>query len=262
MLPPIIQESVFFAELPAEIRMAIYEAALLDTVHPFSVLQTCQQVYDEALPVLYKRSAKFTSQTNFIKWTERSTASNLDKITKLRLTLSDIDLSLFNEYRTFLRPTQSIGIWRICNRDFKQLQQSLKKLPNLSSLTIIPPEHRSSAFRAGVYIPLLKSLPEICPSLRHLELHEEEDLLNRIPPLETIPKVTFTKALPRSSHPGSEDEERNRLPEQDATVELAALVAIVHPGRRASSAPAKFRAERAEQRAVSGGSVDSGVGWI
>jgi hypothetical protein len=261
MVLPIRQDSRFFAELPPEIRMAIYEAALVDTEDPFSLLQSCQQVHDEALPLLYKRSAKFTSHTNFIKWTERSIKLNLEKITQLRLTLSDIDLTLFNEYRTFLRPKHSVGIWKICNMDLKQLQQSFKKLPNLSSLTIIPPEHRSSAFRAGVYIPLLKSLPEICPCLRHLELHDDEELLDRIPALERVPNVTFTKALPRSSQIDPEDGERRRMPEQHATVELAALVAIVHSGRRASSAPAKFRADRAEQRSISGGSVDSGVGW-
>ena len=196
-------QSSHLLRLPSEMRLAIYEALLSDESDSSSeydganLLQTCRQLSMEAQPVIYQRPKSFTSQGRLFSWMDRSSHSNLERVRTLTLHLTDVDLSpLLNQ--NDLEARQNTTAWSLYQADLDKLENALRSLPNLASLSIVPPKESSSMLLKGFYHSFLAMIASRCPKLRRLELHDSADILDRAPSLNEISQVTFTRSVPGS----------------------------------------------------------------
>ncbi|WPH02003.1 Hypothetical protein R9X50_00485700 [Acrodontium crateriforme] len=181
--------------LPPELRNKIYSAALLDTIPNIALLQACRQINMEAQSTLYQRHISFSSQETFLQWIERSHSSNLRDVKRLTLQITDIDLSPL-----FDRDRGCRNAWSLYQRELQQLDQALASLPNVSDLTITPPTSSCSQLVRGMYLSFLTLISQRYPKLENLILNDHEDILQKVPALGRLPKVTFAaNAVPKKS---------------------------------------------------------------
>ena len=203
------QKTSIFFQLPPEMRLAIYEAALLDSddsdssetsndSNSVNLLKTCRQVNMEAQPVISQRPKSFTSQAKLFTWIDRSQRFNLERVRTLTLQLSDIDLAPLLEQQTTAR-RKNMTAWSLYQAELERLEEALRGLPNLSCLTIIPPKESQSLLVKTFYRSFLARIPKRCPKLKKLELHDSKELLTETPELNEIREVTFTGPVAKSS---------------------------------------------------------------
>ncbi|KAF2167083.1 hypothetical protein M409DRAFT_22517 [Zasmidium cellare ATCC 36951] len=194
--------------LPAELRTAIYAAALLDNDNDISLLRTCKQIYMEASPTLYQRPVSFSSQATLTSWVERSQEADLKRVRTLSLRLTDIDMSsLFDNdlERTSPRPTA----WRLYQRELEKLDRALRSLSGLRNLSIAPPEKIHSQLLKAMYLSFLAMIPTRLPVLSQLTIHDDESLMNKAPSLKLLSshaRLVFD-TVKRPRHVGSSSSE-------------------------------------------------------
>ena len=195
------QTSLFF-RLPAEMRQAIYEVAILDdsdsaesmmSSGSINLLQTCRQVKMEAEPIRYQRPQSFSSQAKFFLWLDHSHVSNLERVRTILLHLTDVDLSVLLDPSTTNHRRHSTA-WSIYQEELSKLEKALRSLPNLSNLTIIPPKDNRSMLLRQFYRRFLAIIPTRCAKLQRLELHDTAGVLEYAPTLNAIREVVFTEA--------------------------------------------------------------------
>jgi hypothetical protein len=204
------QPSPFF-RLPLEMRQAIYEAAIFDdsdggpnsdeNMTPStsaSLVQTCRQVKIEAEPKRYQRPQSFSSQRKLFAWIDHSRHSNLERVRTLTLHLTDIDVSSVLVPNIF-DPHEGVRPSDLYRHELAQLEDALRCLPNLASLTIIPPK-KNHAMLSNFYRSFLVCIPTRCPKLMRLELHDTNDILAYAPTLNNIEEVVFTEVAHEDSH--------------------------------------------------------------
>ncbi|KAK5125834.1 hypothetical protein LTR85_012110 [Meristemomyces frigidus] len=188
--PAVSQEQSGFLGLPAELRVAIYEGALLTTLPTLALLQTSRQIAMEAKPTLYQRPLTFESQTQLYDWIERSRSSNLKRVRSLTLRLGDIDLSpLFDS-----RPQTRTSAWSLYQGEVEKLHRAFSELPNVSDLTITPPEAGHSQLLRSMYLSSMALVPRLYPELKHLTVDDTEAVLEKVPCLTQLSSVSFTVA--------------------------------------------------------------------
>ena len=175
-------------QLPPEIRVTIYEAFLLDYHGSTSLLQTCRLVEMEAHKVLYRRPSFFDSQAKLFAWIHTSRVQNLNRVRTITLRLSDVDLNTLLDQQRLTRHTRT-SIWALYREELEQLEWSLSALPNLSTLTIVPPKIGCSQLLKNMYHIFLSEIPRRCPKLRQLEIHDSNDLLLSVPALKGVSGV-------------------------------------------------------------------------
>lgn len=223
-------ESLFF-KLPAEMRQAIYEAAILDesescseseestTSTGVNLLRTCRQVKMEAEPIRYQRPQSFASQAKFFIWVDRSRDSNLERVRTLTLHLTDVDLSQLMA-SVPMSPRNYSTAWSIYQAELERLDGALRSLPNINSLTIIPPKDSRSMLLRQFYKVILSMIPSRCPKLKRLELHDTEDVLNHTPTLKHIQDLVFTESRSESSATSPSEEEPTNYASGSSVVKL------------------------------------------
>lgn len=185
--------------LPLEMRLDIYELALLDTkatVSSFTLLQTCHRINMEARPTLYKRPTSFPSQAKLFAWIDSSRKQDLKRVRTLTLRLTDIDLSPLLEEPSPKRQTRG-SVWTIYQSELDRFDDALKALPNLSSLTITPPKPNRSQLFKGLYHSLLALIPQRCPKLKRFELQDGDEILEAVPALKDLVGLKCTGNTPR-----------------------------------------------------------------
>lgn len=242
------EQPCYFLQLPPEMRLAIYEAALLDHSdsdessystdedEDLSLLQMCRQVNMEAQPVLYQRPKSFTSQAKLFSWIGRSQRSNLERVRTLKLQLTDVNLSGLLLQQTSSRRKHTTA-WSLYQAELEKLEEALRSMLNLSSLTIIPPKESGSMLLKGFYRAFLASIPSRCPKLRKLELHDNEEVLKDVPTLNEIRDVNFTKSTPRDE-PSRSSEQSQEERQGPSTGPSSKVIVDEVEKRRASAPPA------------------------
>ena len=246
-------------------RLAIYEAALLndsdsdesnysiDEDEDLSLLQTCRQVNMEAQPVLYRRPKSFTSQSKLFSWIDRGQRANLERVRMLKLQLTDVDLSaLLQQTPSKRKPTTA---WSLYQAELEQLQEALRSMPNLSSLTIIPPKGSGSMLLTSFYRDFLASIPGRCPKLRILELHDSEELLNVYPGLKDVQDLRFTTPTSRKGGAGepSRSSEHSPLDQRSPSTRSSSKVDADKVEKRRTSAPPATPTRRRRTREARSG---------
>ena len=195
-------QTSLFLQLPAEMRQAIYEAAILDdndsaesttNLGSISLLQTCRQVKMEAEPIRYQRPQSFSSQARFFYWLDHNHASNLERVRTISLHLIDVDLSILLDPAA-TSPRRHPTAWSIYQDELVKLEKALRSLPNLSNMTIILPKDNRSMLLRQFYRMFLAMIPTCCPKLLRLELSDSMRALEYAPMLNDIPEVIFTEA--------------------------------------------------------------------
>ena len=202
-LSPSPRTECLLYNLPTEMRLDIYELALLDaqpTASGVSLLQTCRHINMEARPTLYKRPTSFSSQAKLFEWIDRSRNQDLKRVRTLTLRLTDIDLSLLLDQSSPTRTTRA-SVWILYQSELERFDDALKALPSLSNLTIVPPKSGRSQLLKGLYHSLLGLIPKRCPKLGRLELQDSDEILEAVPSLKDVRGVTCTGGSSSSSQP-------------------------------------------------------------
>lgn len=216
-------------QLPTEMRLDIYELALLDaqpTVSGLPFLQTCRHISMEARPTLYKRPTSFSSQAKLFEWIDRSRRQDLRRVRTLKLRLTDIDLSSLLDQSTPTRTTRA-SVWTLYQSELGRFDDALKALPNLSSLTIVPPESGRSQLLKGLYHSFLGLVTKRCPKLGRLELQDSDDILDAVPALKDVYGVICTGGSSSSSQP-TEDKAKRSPPVKSDIIEQTIEVDEMH----------------------------------
>lgn len=183
--------SLAFFQLPSEIRLAIYHAVLVDNNDTIAILQACRQMSTEAREMLYHRTPTFDCQSKFFTWISKSSVRNLNRVRTITVRLTDVDLESLLDESSSKRRTRTT-IWSLYRNDSHKLEQSLSALPNLSRLTIIPPELGHSLLLKDMYHSFLAEIPRRCLRLKELEISDSDSILEIVPALKEIRQVLFT----------------------------------------------------------------------
>lgn len=175
----------FLLTLPAELRSAIYKAALLGTDDDLSLLYTCKQIYMEATPALYQRPVNFSSQAQLASWVGKSAEADLKRVTTLTLKLTDIEMSSLFDAGYSSRASRATA-WSLYKEELESLDRAFQWLPGLRHLAIIPPEKAHSQLLKAMYLSFLDMIPARIPSLSQLTIHDDECVLNKAPGLKQL----------------------------------------------------------------------------
>lgn len=204
-------------QLPRELREYICLIALQNTYTPISLLTTCHQLNMEAQPLLYHRPIKHSSQSKLFEWIKRSRAQNLKHVRSLTLHLTDVDLHtlLLTPNRPSAQPQhQNLNqkptqpqqarptAYSLYELELSHLDSSLRALPNLAEITLVPPRAMHSQLLRGMYLSLLALIPRLHPGLKLLVVHDDAVVLDIVTALRDLPKVLF-----KGSHGGKEGAE-------------------------------------------------------
>lgn len=209
-------------QLPRELREYICLIALQNTYTPISLLTTCHQLNMEAQPLLYHRPIKHSSQSKLFEWIKRSRAQNLKHVRSLTLHLTDIDLQTILLSPNRRPPTQpqhqnpnqkstqpppqhhqiTPTAYSLYELELSHLDSSLRALPNLAEITLVPPRAMHSQLLRGMYLSLLALIPRLHPGLKLLVVHDDAVVLDIVTALRDLPKVLF-----KGSHGGKEGAE-------------------------------------------------------
>lgn len=154
--------------LPSELRIRIYEHALLPT-SDLALLRTCSFINTEAQTTLYQRPLSFPSQADLFSWIHRSSTRNLRRVRCLQLRLTDVDLSPLLD-----RGLQHTGrsAWKLYQSELERLEHALRNLPNTAEWTVRLPRDSGSVFLRGLVSSFVKLLPHRLPLLQHLSLED------------------------------------------------------------------------------------------
>nr|OQO16612.1 hypothetical protein B0A51_18431 [Rachicladosporium sp. CCFEE 5018] len=171
--------------LPSELRIEIYTLALTQQAAALPLLTTSHAITMEAIPLLFARSLTFASQQKLLAWTPQHSPANLNSVRDLTLRLADIDLS------PVLAGTIKGGVWSSYASHLAELSATLRHLPSLEKLTVVPPRNLHSTLLRGFYITLLSMLTKLWPRLKLLILHDDEDILRVVPSLGEVAQVEF-----------------------------------------------------------------------
>lgn len=178
-----------FLALPAELRLAIYTAILLDpSNNNLNLLLTSNQIHMEATPILYQRPISFPSQSTLLAWITRSSPVDLARVRTLTLRLTDVDFSplLQTAPSASNRSVPRLTAWNLYQHELETLDKALQSLSGLLDLTIIPPERSNSQLLRGMYLSFLGLIPERLPRLRRLAIHDAENVREKVPNLRKL----------------------------------------------------------------------------
>ncbi|KAK4619548.1 hypothetical protein CLAFUW4_10990 [Fulvia fulva] len=199
---PSSEESLsILLSLPAELRTAIYEPAILASDSDLVILKTCRQVYMEASPMLWQRPVCFASQVKLFTWIQRSAETDIRRVRTLSLRLMDVDLSSLIDMSP--RRGQRPSAWGLYQQELESLNDALQRLPALVDLTIIPCDRTGSQLLSGMYYSFLGMIPVHLPRLKQLTIHDCESVLEKVPSLRQLSKVIFDDSRRGSSSPSS-----------------------------------------------------------
>ncbi|OQO07981.1 hypothetical protein B0A48_06774 [Cryoendolithus antarcticus] len=143
----------------------------------------------EAKPLLFARALTFPSQHKLSSWTAQHSQTDLNRVRDLTLRLSDIDLT------PLLEGNPRGGVWSLYAAHLAELQSSLRHLPNLKKLTVVPPRNTHSTLLRGFYLTLLSMIPKLWPRLKLLVIHDDEATLKAVPSLSQVAKVDLIPTL-------------------------------------------------------------------
>lgn len=214
----------------------MYLSTIINFDDPSLAMQSINSDDEEYSPAPYPSHAVFSSQAKFSTWIEQTNSVHKDRVTTLRLYLTDFDISPLISRQRIRDPRSTLTIWNLCDTELRRFQQALQGLRNLTFLHIIPPEHAQPAFWQAVYGPLLVTLRMTCPRLVHLELHDSPGLTDVVPLLEQAFRVTVIKegTVPRLEG-GDQGIRPGQIP---AVLDLQTALRIVHGENWASMARA------------------------
>nr|OQO23936.1 hypothetical protein B0A51_11065 [Rachicladosporium sp. CCFEE 5018] len=153
------------------------------------MMTTSHTMTMEAKPLLFARALTFPSQHKLVSWTAQHSQTDLNRVRDLTLRLSDIDLT------SLLEGNPRGGVWSLYAVHLAELQSSLRHLPNLKKLTVVPPRNMHSTLLRGFYLTLLSMIPKLWPRLKLLVVHDDEGTLKAVPSLSQVAKVDLIPTL-------------------------------------------------------------------
>nr|OQO15593.1 hypothetical protein B0A51_17719 [Rachicladosporium sp. CCFEE 5018] len=153
------------------------------------MMTTSHTMTVEAKPLLFARALTFPSQHKLLSWIAQHSQTDLNRVRDLTLRLSDIDLT------PLLEGNPRGGVWSFYAAHLAELQLSLRHLPNLKKLTVVPPRNMHSTLLRGFYLTLLSMIPKLWPRLKLLVIHDDEATLKAVPSLSQVAKVDLIPTL-------------------------------------------------------------------
>ncbi|KAM3421306.1 hypothetical protein BST61_g1705 [Cercospora zeina] len=193
------ENRVSLFDLPTELRTRIWTEALQDSSR-IDLACTCWTLYMETSTILYQRPVHFASQKKLFTWIDRSESADLARVRFLTLRLTDVDLSPL-----FVASPDSQGhritAWDLYQRELVHLDGALEALPSLSQLILVPPDRNKSMFLKSMYMCFLRRIPIRCLKLERLIVHDDNNVLQKVPELRRLAKVVCESSV--SSHGSS-----------------------------------------------------------
>ncbi|KAH0543701.1 hypothetical protein FGG08_002017 [Glutinoglossum americanum] len=180
------QKSLFFS-LPIELRLLVYKEVLLaKPCRDLQILRVCRDIYNEALPVLFKKPLKFRTHDDLYHWIQTVEPDCLELVTSVSLNL------LSFRYNTLSRPNHyplhSPDLFY--GKDLPSLQNALRLLPNVQRFIIyksVP--FLGTRFTYDYYLLFFPWLADRYPELRCLTL-----FINWMP-LDFLLQMRFLRSL-------------------------------------------------------------------
>ncbi|KAI9786243.1 MAG: hypothetical protein M1839_007654 [Geoglossum umbratile] len=177
------QKSRFFS-LPIELRLLVYKEVLM--ANDLQILRACRDIYNEALPVLFKRPLKFRTHDDLYNWIRMVGPDSLELVTSVSLNL--LSFRYIPVTRPCRPPLHSADMFY--RNDLPNLQNALMLLPNVRRFIIyktIP--FLGTRFTYDYYLPFFPWLADRYPELRCLTL-----FINWIP-LDFLLQMRFLCSL-------------------------------------------------------------------
>ncbi|KAF2209517.1 hypothetical protein CERZMDRAFT_86842 [Cercospora zeae-maydis SCOH1-5] len=188
---------VSLLDLPAELRNRIWSEALQD-ISRINLACTCRTLYMEASTILYQRPVHFSSQKKLFAWIDRSDSADLARVRFLTLRLTDVDLSpLFDANPD--PHAHRMTAWDLYQRELIRLDGALEALPSLNQLMLVPPDKHKSMFLKSMYVCFLRRIPIRCLRLERLVVHDDNNVLQKVPELRGLAKVVCGSSVSSQS---------------------------------------------------------------
>jgi hypothetical protein len=161
------QSSLFFS-LPIELRLLVYQELLLaQPCRDLQILRVCRDIYNEALPVLFKRHLKFRTHDDLFHWIQTVSSDALELVTSISFNL--LSFQFMPLVLPVRHPLQSPDM--PYGNDLPKVENALKLLPNLQRLVIFKSTHCIGfRFTHDYYHSFFPWLADRYPKLRSLTL--------------------------------------------------------------------------------------------
>ncbi|KAI9770004.1 MAG: hypothetical protein M1840_003715 [Geoglossum simile] len=177
------QKSLFFS-LPVELRLLVYKEVLM--ANHLQILRTCRDIFNEALPVLFKRPLKFRTHDDLYNWIQMVGPDSLELVTSVSLNL--LSFRYMPVARPCRTPLHSVGMFY--GNDLPCLQRALEQLPNVQRFIIYKTlPFLGTRFTYDYYLSFFPWLADRYPELRCLTL-----FINWIP-LDFLLQMRFLRSL-------------------------------------------------------------------
>jgi hypothetical protein len=193
-----------FFDLPLELREEIYKGVLFAPGQGPDILRTCHDMHTETRKCLYQKPLIFRSQHALYKWLEKTPRELLVYVSNITIRIQDVDLKPILDTGTFdslerIRPRLLTPA--IYQAEVKKLEQSLKSIPHVRTITIRAQSPASSFLYRDFMTHLLKVLGKSCPGLLDLHLegeffHQELQFLSSLKRLESFSFDGFSSSSP------------------------------------------------------------------
>jgi hypothetical protein len=193
-----------FFDLPLELREEIYRGVLSVPGQGLDILRTCHEIHTETRKCLYQKPIRFRSQHSLYEWLEQAPRELLMYVSDITIHIQDVDLKPILDTGTFdslERTRPRLLTPAIYQAEVEKLEQSLKRIPNVRTITIQALSTASSFLYHDFMTQLMEVLGKSCPSLSSLHLegefyHQELQFLSTIKRLESFAFDGFSSSSP------------------------------------------------------------------
>lgn len=170
---PSLEDATLFFTLPLELREQIYKEVLASPAQGPQLLRTCREIKTEAHKFVFQRPLNFRSQLSLYTWLDRAPDDLTPHVTEISLKVQDVDLrSLLESDASTSQSTTPPRLltWDLYEIEVDKLNQALRKLPNVKTITIQALSSRQSFLYRGFMARVLEMLSSLYPTLLDLRL--------------------------------------------------------------------------------------------
>jgi hypothetical protein len=175
-----------------------------DKQHLSSIFKAQQEAQMDSPSASSPRANGFASQAKLFSWLDRSKTHDLKRTRTITLRLTDIQLSsLCDPVASTRGGSGQASAWNLYQQELERLDETLRSLPHLEQLTLVPPDRSKSTFVKAMYESFLDAVVVRCPKLKRLVLYDDAEVLSRVPALKRLPKVFCEGSLAAATVPGA-----------------------------------------------------------
>ena len=178
-------------DLPVSLRQRIWETVLAEGRNAVPLLSTCRQILAEAQPFVLDTPISFISQYDLVEWISTVGAIYPKGVRRLHLTLQDLEVLPASRDSGHLS-WPSLSLLELYQSEAEKVVELLRRLPNLTELSLLKPESVRSYLYTDYYLAILRRATADLPYLNAVQFHSDEHSLSFIKTLYNLRKLSFT----------------------------------------------------------------------